>query len=122
MSDLKRAIEEIQAAIGSDSLTEYPSDEALTFALAALREQEEREKGCEYCNPNPYGHGEAIKQLITQKFSDGAHFYTMIRGDGLHTVAYPSPEDTKMAKTYSKCCIIKYCPMCGRRLEVKHNG
>lgn len=79
----------------------------------------ERSKGCEYCNPNPYGHGEAIKQLITQLFNDKAHIHTFISGKGLHTNAYPSPQDTNLAKTYSKCKIINFCPMCGRRLEDK---
>jgi len=37
--------------------------EAINLAQSALREKAEREKGCEYCNPNPYGHGEAIKPL-----------------------------------------------------------
>ena len=77
----------------------------------------ERSKGCEYCNPNPYGHGEAIKQLITQLFNDKAHIHTFISGKGLHTSAYPSPQETNLAKTYSKCKIINFCPMCGRRLE-----
>lgn len=43
--------------------------------------------------------------------------HTTIRGDGLHTIAHPSPGDTKLAKTYSKCCIIKFCPMCGRKVR-----
>ena len=92
--------------------------EAVVLAIEALREKAEREKGCEYCNPNPYGHGEGIKQLITQKFNDKAHIHTFVSGNGLHTIAYPSPQDTNLAKTYSQCKIINYCPVCGKRLEV----
>ena len=96
-----------------------PIREAIETALAALREQSEREKGCEWCNPNPYGHGEAIKPLIRQVFNDKAQICTNISGNGLHTLAVPSPEDTSLAKRYSKCQIIHFCPMCGRRLEVE---
>jgi hypothetical protein len=94
--------------------------ETMVQAVEALREKAEREKGCEYCNPNPYGHGEAIKQLITQNFNDKAHIHTFVRGNGLHTIAYPSPQDTNLAKTYSQCKIINYCPMCGKRLGVEY--
>ena len=93
--------------------------EAINLAQSALREKAEREKGCEYCNPNPYGHGEAIKPLIRQVFNDKAQICTKISGDGLHTLAVPSSEDTSLAKRYSKCQIINYCPMCGKRLEVE---
>ena len=55
---------------------------AFDVSIEALREKAEREKGCEYCNPNPYGHGEAIKQLITQNFNDKAHIHTFVHGNG----------------------------------------
>lgn len=117
MNEIERAIAEI---IGTNYGESQCHRETMVLAAAALREKAEREKGCNYCNPNPYGHGEAILPLITQTFNDAARIYTTVRGDGLHTIAYPSPEDTSLAKTYSKCCIIKYCPMCGKRLEVEH--
>lgn len=72
---------------------------------------------CDFCNPNPYGNGEATQQLISQVFNDKAHIHTYLRGDTLHTVAYPSPHDTDLAKTYSKCCAINYCPMCGKHID-----
>lgn len=43
----EQAIQEIAHAIGQDCLLEYPSDDALKIALAALRAQQERE------NPKP---------------------------------------------------------------------
>lgn len=114
-----------------DNLVKYGTDpdacaergEVVAFyqnAIAALQEQAEREKGCEWCNPNPYGHGEAIRPLISQVFNDKAQISTRISGDGLHTLAVPSPEDTNLAKRYSKCQIINYCPMCGRPLKEEH--
>jgi predicted membrane-bound spermidine synthase len=88
--------------------------------FVSTREGKEERKymneGCNFCKPNPYGHGEAITYLIQQAFNDKAHIHTFILGDGLHTVAYPSPEDTQLAKRYSKCVIIKFCPMCGKEL------
>ena len=35
--------------------------EMIETGIENLREQAERSKGCEYCNPNPYGHGERGK-------------------------------------------------------------
>lgn len=72
---------------------------------------------CKYCNPNPYGHGGAILNLMQQVFNDKAHISLTVFEDSLHMSAYPSPEDTKLAKVYSKCCLINYCPICGRKLS-----
>lgn len=72
--------------------------------------------GCDYCKPSPYGHGEAIKRLIQQVFSDGAHVVTFISGDGLHISVHPAKTGDCQVKHYTKCCIIRYCPMCGREL------
>ena len=115
--DADAFFEKMESAKWYDNLDRDEVAEELL--IEALREKAEREKGCEYCNPNPYGHGEAIKQLITQNFNDKAHIHTFVCGNGLHTIAYPSPQDTNLAKTYSKCKIINYCPVCGKRLEVE---
>ncbi len=73
-------------------------------------------KICEYCTPSPYGHGEAISTLIKQVFNDKAIISLSIFKDCLELVAYPSPEDTNLAKVYSKACLISYCPICGKKL------
>ena len=75
---------------------------------------------CVYCERNPYGHGEAVKPLIQQVFNDNANICTTIVENGLHTIAHPSTNDTKLAKSYSKCIIINFCPICGRELEVQN--
>ena len=118
MNEIERAVAEI---VGSNYGECQCHRETMMLAAEALREQAERSKGCEYCNPNPYGHGEAIKQLVMQIFNDKAHIHTFVSGKGLHTNAYPSPQGTNLAKTYSKCKIINFCPMCGRRLEVEQD-
>ena len=68
---------------------------------------------CEYCTPNPYGHGEAVQCLIRQQFNDKTLLCSFIKKDAIHTVYYP----TNPAERYSQCCIISYCPKCGRKLE-----
>jgi len=83
--------------------------------FADRAEQEAEHKGCDYCKPNPYGHGEAIKNLIRQQFNDKTYLSTFIRKDAIHTVYYP----TNPAERYSQCCVILYCPMCGRKLEAE---
>ena len=59
---------------------------AYDMAIAALREQEERSKGCEYCNGLP--------ELQRECF----------------TMPNASKQDYDIVT-------IRYCPMCGRRLE-----
>ena len=67
--------------------------EALGMAISALREQEERSKGCEYCDdPHPartciVGNMEQV--LVGTSFS--------------------------IAQVWTR--ELKFCPMCGRRLE-----
>ncbi len=61
---------------------------AFLTALAALREQAEREKGCEYCN------GPSNAYVAIQKY----------------------PTRGMIGTTPN------FCPMCGRRLEVKQDG
>lgn len=69
---------------------------------------------CKFCTPNPYGHGEAISNLIHRVFNDKTNINVYVYKDSLYLSAYPSPEDTKLAKHYTDICRIKYCPMCGK--------
>ena len=68
-------------------------------ALTALREQAEREKGCEYCRGN-------VKELVD--------------GD---TTIFINHEDKVFYADWSGNDYLdwKHCPMCGRRLEAEHD-
>ena len=54
-----KSLDEIERAI--KLLVKGYDIQSANLAIEALREQAERSKGCEYCNPNPYGHGERGK-------------------------------------------------------------
>ena len=47
--EIEKAIEEISYFMHSDAYCDAPSNEACEMALAALREKQEREMGCEFC-------------------------------------------------------------------------
>lgn len=68
--------------------------EAKAMTLAALREQAEREKGCEYCN------GESLKNL------EVTHIFGMpkLALNGGNTLVDDADKPT-------------FCPKCGRRLK-----
>lgn len=74
------------------SLWKYcePEAEAAKFAIAALREQEERSKGCKFCKGAKYIYGE---------LSASGHI------DDDHDFVHEQYGDFPI------------CPMCGRRLE-----
>lgn len=76
----------------------YQIEVALDTAIAALREQEERSKGCDWCYPNK------------------------LCGTCLHNVDYHEDGTDKCSATlYEVPCShyksFPFCPMCGRRLE-----
>jgi hypothetical protein len=73
---------------------------AVDIALAALREQAERMKGCNCCNDG------AIKLTDLHAVA--------IKGDTL----YVNCADHK----YDYSIKISFCPVCGKRLEVKQDG
>ena len=72
------------------------------MGIAALREKQEREKGCEFCSCSEY-----LDNTLYPK--EGYIFYAgyskQIAADDFHE--YETEE-------------IKFCPMCGKRLEVEH--
>lgn len=82
-------------------------------ALSALHAQQERENGCEYCN----GRKAEIAHTHTTKLK----MNTFGKARTLVTECDPCPP-------YSDCCmkhipansafIIKFCPMCGRKLDM----
>ncbi len=89
-----------------------PFQEACSMAISALREQEERSKGCEYCRgaESIYQHTNTTKISIKGQLGKKA----------LIVESNPCPP-------YADCCmkdvpdrsafIIRFCPECGRRLE-----
>lgn len=85
----EEAIWYLQPIADSASLERYK--EALGMAIAALREQEERSKGCMYCDIAKANAG-VINKALWMKESE-THKWTLC-GKRL-----------------------EFCPMCGRRLE-----
>lgn len=76
--------------------------ELVKTALAALREQAERNKGCGFCCYTEY----PDKELYPKEgYTFYAGFYKQINVD-----AFAEGELEKL----------KFCPSCGRRLEVGH--
>lgn len=82
------------------------------MAIAALKEQEEREQGCEYCR----GEKELYQHTHTMKL----HVNTFGAARTLEVECVPCPP-------YANCCmkevparsafLIRYCPECGRKLD-----
>ena len=74
---------------------------SLDMAISALREQEERSKGCEYCREaeNIYYHAGEVNALDELLY---------ITGDDLVV---------DIGCRFYLAASIKFCPMCGRRLE-----
>lgn len=76
--------------------------EAVVLAIEALREQAERESGCEFCCYQEY-HDKTLYPKEGYVFYAG--FSKQIDVDDFDEIETDE---------------IKYCPMCGRRLEVEH--
>lgn len=79
----------------------YSEMEFTSAALSALREQEERENGCEYCtdNKNIYHLSSGIHDSMDEDVYISGN--ALVVDIGCHS--YGSS-------------VIKFCPMCGRRL------
>jgi hypothetical protein len=100
MNDIEKAIEHFREAIQKD--TDYPECAAYwgqrkrnyTLALAALREKQEREKGCNACWDDADNEPEYIGAGLDE-YGRECRYLTL----GEQTI------------------MIHYCPICGRRLE-----
>lgn len=85
--------------------------EALGMAIAALREQEERSKGCKACEMTTRG--------LTYKQIE----YGTLRGDfindsgGMYIIRYGGGQHSIVCDNDGTEIDIEFCPMCGRRLE-----
>lgn len=113
----ERAIDALDMAAawnGCGRATSAEVKEALYMAKAALREQEERSKGCEYCRG---------KEMLYQ-YTNATKLYinTFGKARTLVTECIPCPpySDCSMRGVPSRSAfIIKFCPECGRKLEVE---
>ena len=88
----EKAIRHFERYINDDCYTIEHRD-ACRMAISALREQEERERGCEYCND--------CKSICNQ--DEDIHISGNILRIDIGCYAYSSVK-------------INFCPMCGRRL------
>lgn len=86
---------------GVCTLREGKAQEYHKTCLAALREQEERSKGCEYCDGK-------------QKFLPCRDGYSSFNVIGFEAAGMPYLNDADGCDIW-----IKFCPMCGRKLEVE---
>lgn len=87
-------------------------DDSIAVALSALKEREERARGCEFCN----GGKTLYQHTVTTKL----YMNTFGKARTLVTECTPCPP-------YAKCCLkgdscnsaflINYCPECGRPLK-----
>ena len=99
----------LQPIADSASLPRYA--EALNMAISALREQEERSKGCKACEMTTRG--------LTYKQIE----YGALRGDfindssGMYIIRYGGGAHSIVCDDDGAEIDIEFCPMCGRRLE-----
>ena len=94
-------IEDYAAYLHGKPEPTYQIEVALDMAISALREQEERSKGCEFCCYMEYP-----EKKLHPKERDGFDFYAG---------AWKRIADDDFVEDETDC--IKFCPMCGRRLE-----
>ena len=97
MTDREKAIRYFQQSVDSAPIVRLSAIkehvDACETALAALRAEEEREKGCEYCTVN--------KELAETLQVD-----TLCAAFTKHT-----------SEMKCLCRPLRYCPMCGRKLD-----
>lgn len=96
----QEAIKRIQDHMRVHGIGKYPHNfiyEALSMAISALREQEKRERGCEYCNDDRDGYRKMI---------------------GAFSITNPFHGNVWNIETcHCKPRQIYFCPMCGRMLS-----
>lgn len=91
--------------------TESERCEAFDMAISALREREERSKGCKACEMTTRG--------LTYKQIE----YGMLRGNfindssGMYIIRYGGGQHSIVCDDDGTEIDIEFCPMCGRRLE-----
>lgn len=94
--DIQKAIRWVKQHAATDHC------EASDDALAALQEQAEREKGCEFCGQNG--------DRIIEAFGDG---WMKIVNAADHFAAETEDNDATTTLFFN----IEFCPICGKRLK-----
>ena len=105
MNEIEKAIEHFHYGITHDIFSE-PVTTYARLAVEALREQAERSKGCSFCDEE-----------------SGEHDYMngLQSIDGTKYLVLETSEWDDYYDCYNDVRIpVKYCPMCGKRLEVEH--
>ena len=105
MNEIEYAItnfeEFLEADIGQGDLHMCSAE----IALAALREQVERSKGCVFCNDE--------RHRIREVFDEGTA--KIIDAENRYALSVDTSRDAAIFNIF-------YCPMCGKRLEVERDG
>ena len=100
----EEAIRRIKDHMAHHGIGRYPHihlAEAMEMAIAALREQEERSKGCDFCREDNEGYYRMLGTFyLTNPFHKGEYY---LNGGG-----------RKPQK-------IAFCPMCGRKLYISED-
>lgn len=91
--------------------------EVKEIALQALQEKLEREKGCEYCNPNLRKNGTGNMN----NYIDGSRLIMKITKSECRQIT-SGFNDYYFKETHEKHQIwVEYCPHCGRKLWKENN-
>lgn len=104
MNEIERALATLQDLLDNSIFTSR-IDFALEVAIESLREQAERNKGCGFCDEE-----------------SGEHDYMngLQSIDGTKYLVLETSEWDDYYDCYNDVRIpVKYCPMCGKRLEVE---
>ena len=105
MDEIEKAIENFKmenALLGVRNPMKVARNE---LAIVALREQQEREKGCEYCRD---------EKIVTSGL-DHAGFY--IAGNALTYSKQTAADDI-----FEDDAFVNFCPVCGRRLKEENDA
>ena len=91
MSEIENAIEQFEELKDDNySHRSLPSSWSIELAISALRAQQEREKGCEYCNGPDTEYG---------------------------VISFPRTESGEIDINQVEVVAARVCPMCGRELK-----
>lgn len=105
-TDIERAIESLEYFISGDCCgNQMDFVEEIEMGITALREKAERDKGCEHCLL-----GLEIAYNAKSKHINSKESYICLDGNILEADLY----------TEYMAVEVRYCPMCGKRLEVEH--
>ena len=111
MNETKKAIEHFHYGITHDIFSE-PVKTYARLAVDALREKQEREKGCEYCK-TPF---KTMLKFYLGIYGNGDTAELYVETDGQNIRAY----DNDPRNPQIESSPIRFCPMCGKSLEGGH--